>query len=388
MPFTWRCACILAAAWLQLPHLVEGAEYKLLKDYSGATFFDGWEFFDSPDILNHGDVEFIAAADAGNPQTSLAYIDPATNRAIVKVDNTTTVPLNGTRKSVRITTEEAYGFGSVFVADMYHLPYGCSIWSGFWSWNKASGKSWPVGGEIDIFEAINMASRSQMGLHTLPGCSQPDVVEQLSTQVVFTDCAGEYGSGCIVMNTDAASYGPPLNQGGGGVYVTEFVETGINIWFFARDKIPASITPDSKTIDTSTLGLPMGSWPASTCDFERYFKPQNLVIYITLCGDYAGHQFFTQNGCQGRCYEDFVLGEPSHYSEAYFDVASIRVFSVDGAEPSSASSSLPPSSTVPTASAETQTSANTQDPGAAVPMRFEPFLLATAILVVTVALVA
>jgi hypothetical protein len=48
----------------------------------------------------------------------LAYVDPVTNHAIIKVDNTTVVPFNGKRNTVRITTEESYGIGSLFVADM------------------------------------------------------------------------------------------------------------------------------------------------------------------------------------------------------------------------------------------------------------------------------
>jgi hypothetical protein len=47
MLFSWSCACILAALWLQIPRLAEGAEYNLLRDYSGPTFFDGWEFYDA-----------------------------------------------------------------------------------------------------------------------------------------------------------------------------------------------------------------------------------------------------------------------------------------------------------------------------------------------------
>ncbi|KAH6911518.1 family 16 glycosyl hydrolase [Coprinopsis sp. MPI-PUGE-AT-0042] len=382
MLFTWKHVCILATVWLQAPYLVQGAEYTLSKEYSGPTFFDGWKFFDGPDILNSGDVEFIGADDAGDPQSSLAYVDPATNRAIIKVDNTSIVPWSEKRKSVRITTEEVYDFGSVFVADIYHFPYGCSVWSSFWTWNEAAGGSWPDGGEIDIFEAINMAPRSQMGLHTRAGCAQPAEVDQLSTEVRTTNCEGDIG--CIIANTDPASYGPPLNQAGGGIHVAEFLETGISIWFFSRDKIPSSITPDTNTIDTSKLGKPMGYWPSGpSCDLKQFFKPQNIVMKITLCGVFAGAQI-NQTGCQGRCYDDFVLTtEPSRYSEAYFDVASVRVFSVDGAKPSNANST-PRSSGTPTGGANNNT--ETQDPGAAVSLRLQSFLVAMNMVIVAVAL--
>lgn len=381
MSFTWKHACILATAVLQAPHLAHAAEYKLAREYSGDTFFEGWKFFDAVDTLNNGDVEFIGADEAGNPATSLAYVDPTTKRAILKVDNTTVVPWNEKRKSVRITSEEAYDFGSVFVADIHHFPYGCSVWSSFWSWNEGAGESWPDGGEIDIFEAINQAPRSQMGLHTLAGCTQPEGVQQLSSEVRTRDCAGDNNSGCIVANTDAASYGPPLNSVGGGIYVTEYAETGISIWFFARDKIPPSITPTSQTIDTSTLGVPMGSWPSSSCDISRLFKPQNIVMKITLCGDFAGRDLFNQTGCQGRCYEDFVIGEPGRYSEAFFDVASVRIFNADGVAPSSSGSSGTP----------TGRPGNSTDPeeaGAAMAMRLPPFLASAAAFAAVFALAA
>lgn len=54
----------------------------------------------------------------------LAYVDPGTNRAIIKVDNTSTVPFNEKRNTVRIATKDRYAVGSVWVADMFHLPYG------------------------------------------------------------------------------------------------------------------------------------------------------------------------------------------------------------------------------------------------------------------------
>ena len=34
--------------------------------------------------------------------------------------------------------------------------------------------------------------------------------------------------------------------------------------------------------------------------------------------------------CTGVCYNDFVLGDPSHYDTAYFEVASVRVYGQPG----------------------------------------------------------
>lgn len=47
MLLSWKQACLLATVWLQVPRLVQGAEYKLAREYSGDSFFDGWTFFDA-----------------------------------------------------------------------------------------------------------------------------------------------------------------------------------------------------------------------------------------------------------------------------------------------------------------------------------------------------
>ena len=58
--------------------------------------------------------------------TNLAYVTPS-GTAIIKVDNTTFVPYNDKRDSVRITTNDYFGVGTVWVIDAIHLPFGCSV---------------------------------------------------------------------------------------------------------------------------------------------------------------------------------------------------------------------------------------------------------------------
>lgn len=45
--------------------------------------------------------------------SQLAYVDPSTNRAIIKVDNTSTVPYNQKRNTVRISTNDKFSVGSM-----------------------------------------------------------------------------------------------------------------------------------------------------------------------------------------------------------------------------------------------------------------------------------
>lgn len=56
----------------------------------------------------------------------LVYVNDA-QRAVLKVDNVNDVPFNEKRASIRITTQEAYGVGSLWILDAVHLPFGCSV---------------------------------------------------------------------------------------------------------------------------------------------------------------------------------------------------------------------------------------------------------------------
>ncbi|KAH8831510.1 glycoside hydrolase family 16 protein [Flagelloscypha sp. PMI_526] len=300
---------------------VAAVQYSLIKEYSGPTFFDEWDFFNDWDKLNSGDVVFV-----GKDNHTLAYVDPKTNRAIMKVDDISNVPIYPyaeKRNSVRIQTKTAYGIGSVFVADMYHVPYGCSVWPAWWT----QGANWPDGGEIDIFEGVNLMTANQMALHTTSGCTQVNAVQ--SSKTVSTDCnyQANGNAGCVVTNSLPASYGEAFSKANGGVFVTEFAESGISIWFYSRKDVPKVFSSGASSIDTSTFGTPAANWPSGGCDISKFFQPQYLIYDITLCGVWAGATNVFNPSCPGVCYKDYVAGSGAKYSSAFFDVASVRVYS-------------------------------------------------------------
>jgi len=315
----------ISLALLALPVLASATSYTVEKVYSGSNFFDDWIFYNNFDNLTNGDAIFVSASTAASAQ--LAYVDPSTSHAIIKVDNTTTVPFNDKRNTVRISSKDRYGVGSVWIADMYHVPFGCSVWPAWWS----QAPNWPTGGEIDTFEGVNQVTMNQMALHTNPGCSQVSPV-QSSTLVNSTDCSFQANSnqGCVVTNPTTQSYGAAFASAGGGVFVTEFATTGISIWFFPRSQVPSSVSSNASSIDTSNFGEPVANWPTGGCSINKFFEPQNLIFDITLCGDFAGNPATFAETCSGTCYNDYVIGPPSTYNNAYFEVASVRVYGQNG----------------------------------------------------------
>ncbi|KAJ7644461.1 glycoside hydrolase family 16 protein [Roridomyces roridus] len=292
--------------------------YDMVKEYAGSTFFNDWDFYGSFDNLTNGDAIFVTSSVAKSSQ--LAYVDPTTNRAIIKVDNSSTVPLNQKRNTVRISSKDEFEVGSVWIAC-------CSVWPAFWS----QAPDWPTGGEIDTFEHWNMELNNQMTLHTDPGCKQVSPA-QTSNVINSTDCsfADNSNAGCGVMDPNPSSYGERFAQAGGGVFVTEFAEAGISVWFFNRSSIPSSLSGNASSFTTDALGTPTANWPTGGCDIDTFFKAQNLIFDITLCGDAAGNPAVFAQTCSGTCYNDYVVGNGSVYNNAYFDVASVRVYSVTG----------------------------------------------------------
>ncbi|THH13299.1 hypothetical protein EW146_g6908 [Bondarzewia mesenterica] len=325
----------------------------MVREYSGQGFFDRWDFYGSWDNLTLGDVWWLDRNSAF--EQGLAYTD-AQGRAVLRVDNTSTVLYNEKRNSVRITSHDSYGIGSLWITDITHLPYGCSVWPALWT----KGPVWPDNGEIDIIEAINLMPANQYALHTLPGCSQTPGAWQTG-QSGQMDCSQP--SGCLVGETAANSFNEGFAQAGGGVWATQFDVAGIlrvplrSIWFWSRPNIPQSILQATSTsaIDITDFGTPSASYPAFSCNIPQFFSAQQLVIDITLCGQWAGlPQVYTpacgNSGPTGRCYDDNVvgLGTPK-YDNAYFEISYIRAYTTGGPAPTPAASgawSIPSGSTV------------------------------------------
>ncbi|EKM49761.1 glycoside hydrolase family 16 protein [Phanerochaete carnosa HHB-10118-sp] len=315
---------LLAVLGSLLLPVLANAQYQMVKEYIGDSFFDDWAFYNNNDNLTNGNAFFVSAKEAS--QDKLAFVNDAGN-AIMKVDNTSNLNFNDNRNTIRITSTDRFTVGSLWIADMLHVPYGCSVWPAWWS----SAPNWPAGGEIDTLEGVNQVTMSHMALHTAPGCVQSNTSVETSTLVNTTDCStlANNNEGCTV-TTPGASYGPAFAAAGGGVFVTEFASKGISIWFFNRTSLPQSLQGNASTVDTSTLGTPTGNWPSDGCNINSFFEPQQLVFDITLCGDFAGTASIFQQTCTGICYDDWVLGSPSNYDTAYFEVQYVRVYGQPG----------------------------------------------------------
>ncbi|KAJ7101950.1 concanavalin A-like lectin/glucanase domain-containing protein [Mycena epipterygia] len=324
-----RATTILALTLLSRC-LGAAATYYPFIEYSGTTFFDGFDFYDAIDNTTWGNVTYVDSADAS--AESLAFINPNGN-AIIKVDNSSTVLSAGIqyRKSVRLTSKAQFSVGTLFVIDAIHMPYGCSVWPSIWlNGVLAPGEVWPAAGEIDLIEAINLMDHNQMALHSYAGCVQPANVTQLG-QTVIHNCNDTTASGCTVEETKPNSFGSGFAGAGGGAFGLQFDVAGVFMWFWSRADIPASITEASPTgtMDLGDWGTPSAAYPAAGCNITEFFPAQELVIDITLCGLWAGIPEVYAATCPGNCYINNIAGNGSNYDAAYFEIPAIRTYSID-----------------------------------------------------------
>ncbi|KAK7037709.1 hypothetical protein VNI00_010935 [Paramarasmius palmivorus] len=182
-----------------------------------------------------------------------------------------------------------------------------------------------------------------MVMHTDPGCVQSLGVDQ-GGKTLATDCNSDVG--CKVEETKSDSYGEGFAKAGGGVFTLKIDVEGVFMWFWSvgvgflilasmkliecpqRRDIPVSISEaDSySAMNLSDWGKPSAAYPAAGCDIENFFKPQKLILDITLCGQWAGIPEVYAETCPGECISN-VYGDGSNYATAYWEIAYIRTFS-------------------------------------------------------------
>ncbi|KAL0950671.1 hypothetical protein HGRIS_007456 [Hohenbuehelia grisea] len=303
--------------------------WTLVEEHSGSDFYNGWDFFIGADPTN-GIVTYVDEGTGRN--AGLLNVNSAGN-ALMRVETTPNVP--NTRQSIRITTKSLFD-GGLFVMDSIHMPTGCGTWPAFWT----NGPNWPSGGEIDIVEGVHDYTNNQMTIHTDPGCrlSTTDAGSlKISGAVIGgQDCAAAStgNQGCGIRASASNSFGAAFNRNGGGVYAMQWDSTGVAVYFFPRDAIPADLT--SNAPQPSSWGAPQARWPASGCNPFEFFKQHHVIFDTTLCGDWAAGVWSSagvpgqdQSCAQRTGYptcEAFVRANGASFNEAFWEVQYVKIF--------------------------------------------------------------
>jgi hypothetical protein len=136
------------------------------------------------------------------------------------------------------------------------------------------------------------------------------------------------------------SYGAGFVQNGGGVYALQWKGDGLRFWFFERASIPEDLPGDSP--NPVGWGPPTAFYPSSSCDLNKFFVPQSLVLVslslfyraaetqkilcmqqTRVCGGFAVDTFNPSCG-SGLCTD--LVQTPSNYDNAFWEVSYVRLF--------------------------------------------------------------
>lgn len=187
---------------------------------------------------------------------------------------------------------------------------------------------------MQILEGVNTQKTNGMTIYTAEACSMVGTKQSMTgTASGSTSCDVKHnGTGCGIKDNRTASYGAGLNENSGGVYAMRWEQaTGIQIWFFPRNHLPADLSSATHTTDAAVItmanwGTPVADYPfGSNCN-GTLFKDMKIVINLTFCGRWAGKQTtYSGAGCPSEC-NLYVENTPHAFDEAYWDINYLRVY--------------------------------------------------------------
>ena len=303
--------------------------YTVVDNYNETNFFTSFNFFNEKDPTN-GSVAYATLPQAAQ-QKIAGFIPHQQNAIYLGIDQSATLT-GGNRGAVRLESKKFYKHG-LFVADVAHMPAGCSTWPAWWM----VGKNWPAGGELDIVEGVNLQQSNDYTLHTGPNCAMDNTTSDQAAGV-FTSLDCDVNNpiakniGCSTNTGDPAAFGAPFNQAGGGLWAVEWTSQAFKIWFWTRKSIPAELKDSTAaTLDPAKWGKPAALFQGSKCNIDKSFLEMQMVINTSLCGGWAGapSEWKTAAQCsaQAATCEEFVQKFPDAYKEAYWAINSIRTYS-------------------------------------------------------------
>jgi len=317
--------------------------YDLRWKAEGKTFFDDWQFLTLSET--HGAEYYLNKTDAF--QAGVVYASD--HGAIVRVGDQI-MPFK--RRSIMLHSAQAWRPDQGFLVAMKyrHMPYGAGIWPAFWLTN--TDILWPQGGELDILEYANDAG-NKVSFHTNQNCSlSRRKLEECMSGRENVDNDAKLGCYTNYTSNELGCWSQQVRRTGKwfaenpGVIAVAWDASGVSVFQIPEAEIPIDLrsnTPRPNSWSKWLIAfLPFE--PASCIDIA---KPQEIVLNIALCGDWAGGAWWKSHEARSTgfvppycipgnvkepatdCCTIFMSHPTSEKylkTRAYFDIEYIKVF--------------------------------------------------------------
>ncbi|KAI6780209.1 uncharacterized protein J7T54_002988 [Emericellopsis cladophorae] len=313
-------------------------QYVLSEEISPDNFFDKFDFFES----DHTTGDYLDVDPAGGfVNYAKGPSDLCSSRdghVSLGVDTTSVLPGDGHagRDSARLETKKSYQYGLIIARFAQFPKAQCGVWPAFWT----HGPNWPDGGEVDLYEQWNDATKSGPVFHVGDSSKYGQCIldgEDQTAEVVTDNCDNTFSNephqylnqGCITK--DAAA---PWANPNGGVYAMEWTSDFIKVFTWTHETVPADVA--SSNPDPSKWGTPAAFLKNNKCDIDKHFGPQKMVLNIDFCGAPAGLESEWGKACKAAtgydtCVE-YVAKEPKAFEGVEFKIQDIRHFVVGEAD--------------------------------------------------------
>ncbi|RDW84817.1 hypothetical protein BP6252_02407 [Coleophoma cylindrospora] len=309
--------------------------------YSGADFFNEFDFIIGPDP-DKGYANYVSKVTGLQGR----YVLPATSpQSYNQFSFNREASTNSTvgRDSIRIQSKQSFTHG-LLIADIITMPFGCGTWPKYGTMGSTSND-----GAINIIQGINSQTNNIYSVETKGSCSVNPTSSDESGQLLNSACNAT--GGCSIQDAYSKSYGAglsnsaPGNSGGpGGYYATEWTKDKVQMWFFPHD---GSLGPPPSDInmsspDPTSWGMPHALFQPSSCTLDDELKNHKIVFDTSFCGvngaagvnDDTWKADSTCSTKANTC-QDYVMNVGAAYKRLIWQVASLKLFQVPVASPSS-----------------------------------------------------
>jgi len=264
--------------------------------------------------FNNGAVDYLTREDA----IADKVVEAHETHAILRTGSRSSKRYK--RNSAKLRSNRAWTY-MLMAMKFSHTPWGCGLWPAFWT--HAPGWRWPEGGELDILEYVNDFP-SQTSFHTgaknkctmdggvvnMPYCQpMPDL------NGMNYDCTTRYPKQLGCAPNKLPLWSPYEWAHNPSVIAVQWTERFIKVFVIPERDIPADLESDDPYPDGwdrwlvawYPFALSNERRPGTCANPGKVMEPQNLIININFCGDWAGKVWPFSGSCVNRVGPQFPL---------------------------------------------------------------------------------